>query len=691
MPKMRISVLFVLLMRASLVVCSEKEHSLANKHLFKAIEDKLYSLNKGRGVWGPQPSELRAWTSVYLPSLENNMTSVACRRDLVLMKLALDHPRTMWPLRMIDSWGKLSDGILWGNFKPLGNYHECLETSSVSQRYDVKGKYCAVSYSTFGLKKFNNTAKKGEPLRIATFPIPMGERGYSTCIPSSCTEEDLKATLVDVLEDPGVGVRCHTKDQTPEFLAGDIFVIILLSFLLMLIVVASVADVYINLIDRQTLRTGMLRFLLVFSLRTNLKKIFHISEKRPPGTIACIHGIRVLSMCWVVYGHQQIVNFTFFTNLFFFSQKTRSLFFQIIINTQLSVDTFFFMSGLLVSYGALRKVQRRGRLDVIKFFVHRIIRLMPTIALVCALNATVFRYFVSGPLSHHFDEAVRPCRTVWWKELLFVNNFFTSGGSCIEQNWYTAVDTQLYLIAPVLILSLYFDPVLGRAILYVLSLLSVLSPAMIIRYYDLPPTLIESVQGQIVMEEYRTNVYLMPWCRAGPWIVGIGTGYLLFNLRGKDIGLTPFQAVAGWTVSVFLALSVLLGTWSYQRFDNREYYDVMTQFFYGGFHRTAWALAVAWVVFVCHTGYGGAVNAFLSYPAWQPISRLTYAIFLTSFSVQLMMAYSLKTGVYYEHTTKILETCGSLFVAGVVATLASVSVELPALEFEKLFFRKSGH
>jgi hypothetical protein len=34
-------------------------------------------------------------------------------------------------------------------------------------------------------------------------------------------------------------------------------------------------------------------------------------------------------------------------------------------------------------------------------------------------------------------------------------------------------------------------------------------------------------------------------------------------------------------------------------------YNPLESTLYGGLHRAAWATAVAWLIFACHTGYGG--------------------------------------------------------------------------------------
>ena len=43
------------------------------------------------------------------------------------------------------------------------------------------------------------------------------------------------------------------------------------------------------------------KILLCFSLYTNGGKI--LSTGQPPGAITCLHGIRFLSMTWVILGH----------------------------------------------------------------------------------------------------------------------------------------------------------------------------------------------------------------------------------------------------------------------------------------------------------------------------------------------------------------------------------------------------
>ena len=54
---------------------------------------------------------------------------------------------------------------------------------------------------------------------------------------------------------------------------------------------------------------------------------------------------------------------------------------------------------------------------------------------------------------------------------------------------------------------------------------------------------------------------------------------------------------------------------------------------YGGFHRLAWALALSWVILACIKGAGGPVNTILSWPAWVPLARMSFAIYLVHMTV----------------------------------------------------------
>ncbi|KAK8751338.1 hypothetical protein OTU49_014264 [Cherax quadricarinatus] len=175
----------------------------------------------------------------------------------------------------------------------------------------------------------------------------------------------------------------------------------------------------------------------------------------------------------------------------------------------------------------------------------------------------------------------------------------------------------------------------------------------------------------------------MPWCRAGPWLVGIWLGYLIYNQGSKKATLEKWQVVAGWTAAVITGFLVVFGIWSYNTVPPMVEYDVVTQVVYGGLHRYAWACAVAWVIYASHNGYGGLVNEFLSHPVWQPLSRLTFTLYLVALTLQNLISYNSKIPYYFTHLNKVIETVGALVISGLLASVVYLTVEAPIIGLER--------
>ena len=56
--------------------------------------------------------------------------------------------------------------------------------------------------------------------------------------------------------------------------------------------------------------------------------------------------------------------------------------------------------------------------------------------------------------------------------------------------------------------------------------------------------------------------------------------------------------------------------------------------------RFTWPLAIAWVIFACHYGYGGFVNSILSCKSYVPITRLSYVAYLIHPVIMIWYLYT---------------------------------------------------
>jgi len=225
--------------------------------------------------------------------------------------------------------------------------------------------------------------------------------------------------------------------------------------------------------------------------------------------------------------------------------------FEAILQGLFSVDSFFFLSGLLVSYIFITKkdkIKNFGFLFWIKFVVHRFLRILPPYLALVVLVEPLSYYACLGPLCppQNFN-----CADYWWRNLLNINNFFQEGSMCAGWTWYLANDFQFFLISPIFLTLMATIPALAATLLC-----STLAASWMATVYvtDHPG----GVFGSSTFDIY----YDKPWCRAGPYLIGLATGWLIAGLRSRKLKPTTRRwlgAGLGWTLAAALNLSLVYG------------------------------------------------------------------------------------------------------------------------------------
>ena len=98
---------------------------------------------------------------------------------------------------------------------------------------------------------------------------------------------------------------------------------------------------------------------------------------------------------------------------------------MMILGGTVSVDTFFLLSGLLVTRSVLKELDRRKFLNVPYMYIHRYLRLTPSLAILIFVTITLYKYIGSGPL-WKAGKIFMPgtCETNWWINLLYIQNYY---------------------------------------------------------------------------------------------------------------------------------------------------------------------------------------------------------------------------------------------------------------------------
>ncbi|XP_071491770.1 nose resistant to fluoxetine protein 6-like [Diadema antillarum] len=624
-------------------------------------------------------------------------------------------------VKVVDSIGKPAAGFVVGNFAWLGHFDECSAIEGF--------RYCL---STLRLKNI-------------TVPVPQVASvvSWGLCIPESCSNLDVLSSLEYLLAKvqapfnisvvAATNVVC-AEDPPAPYDGGFIVTVLLLGLIGLLMIMGALLDKTLKSVDYKPTATSQKvvvnhragtsgtnvhqratdsgaefspgsdadlgvpeqveqkevptecarawhQFLLSFAVNLNLSKL--MNAKTSDSSISCLNGIRVISMSWVILGHttsfvlgtsivgnpQTVVNAVF------------SFGFQAIDNAFFSVDSFFFLSGLLVAYLTLgRMAKTNGHIPWLWFYVHRYWRLTPALIMTMLIQMYIKPHLGSGPIWQVQAQDVY-CPKYWWTNILYINNIVGPDG-CIGWVWYLANDMQFFIISPFLLILLYRKPILGFLCLAALSAVSVIVTGIIMAVYRYEAVLMDELNPHLNMQHpFQTTIYDKPYCRIAPYLVGMAMGYFLEKFRNRDLKLHPILVVVGWMAATAMGLALVYGLYGY--FHNHPA-TVSGSAAYMALCRLGWSACLCWVVFACRFGYAGWVNDFLSWELWIPMSRVTYGAYLLHPIIISAFQFNYRNTYYISMYTLAFEFTGIFVMAYCGAVLMGLFIEFPMANLEKM-------
>ncbi|KAK6731639.1 hypothetical protein RB195_007855 [Necator americanus] len=506
----------------------------------------------------------------------------------------------LYAAKQFDAFGKIPPGVLEVTLINPGSYRECMKLDA-----PYKVHYC------YARGVWNNQA--GNP--VAELGVRVG-----VCMPRSCSEKDIPK-LLGTVEAGGVitvnfvDSSCVPTNVTPT--TGFWIFMSLMGFFVIWAIASTVVDYILDVyyVEKKEIKNKAMDAFLAFSLYSNGSLLLNVNPPKE-GNIKSLASIRFLSMTWVASGHTLLEN-SFSESLLPVLTMWDPLLSTTILNAFLSVDTFFLLSGVLVSYlffkarPSLRYV--KNPINWIMFYVHRYLRLTPSMMFFIGFY-TVVLPFVNGPYTAALTEyvgsietRVEACEKNWWRNMLYINNFYVRGGTtkaCYNILWYLALDTQFYFIAPIFLIAFYFYPLIGGALILLCSGVSIWYVYAVTSRYDLPATIIgvfTLFTGKI--DEFFSEYYEIPWARWNPYLIGIIVGYLLAKLNERRPKLNWLVVISSWLAATAVALLSLYGPHDYMKGDNN--WNKMVRGTYNNFSRIGWSLAVSWVIVANHLGWGG--------------------------------------------------------------------------------------
>ena len=94
----------------------------------------------------------------------------------------------------------------------------------------------------------------------------------------------------------------------------------------------------------------------------------------------------------------------------------------------------------------------------------------------------------------------------------------------------------------------------------------------------------------------------------------------------------------GWFTSAALGLISMFAGYTNHAKDGRRM-ETFEYALYFSLSKLAWSLALGWLIFACHYGYGGFINTLLSFRIYLPFNRISYCAYLVHPPLMVYISY----------------------------------------------------
>ncbi|XP_055682910.1 nose resistant to fluoxetine protein 6-like [Lutzomyia longipalpis] len=600
----------------------------------------------------------------------------------------------MWAIRMLDSSAKLPSGLLNGNVNQLGDFDQCLDVLDVAEK--IRGQYCLASLQPevpdkYVRMKFLHQLLQSHSAFRSEFNDP-GHRvprfstiNWALCVPSGCSHTDIELSLLEYAKEFTAATKidlkvridkemCQTKQTLPRIdqstlIAGGVFLVVLLLAALM------------TLYDFKSTSENKNEWFLTFSLRKNTQSLF--SFTRDSNDIASVHGIRFFNAVMLIIAHKSMALFFGpYSNRTEMSEYLGQPWTVIGRAASLYTDPFIMLSGLLTTYSLYGRLQRGQPIRVVQEYAGRFLRLVPTLGALILFCTFILPLLGTGPqwnlvITTHADI----CKTTWWRNLLFIHNYFGFENMCLTHTHHVGIDTQLFILSPLIAVGLFKWP--RKTLMTILAIAGISTAA---RYHVTVTRRLANYIffGTSISQLFDTAnyMYILPAHRATVYAMGVLLGYVL--RRYRDLTLTPTQLKVGWYINTALMLVAFfgpapMGSIGYE-------YNATHAAHYAAFAPIAWCSFFAWIIFTSHLGYESLLSRLLSWEGFLVTTRLSYAIYLTQFPVFFYNVGRTRTPERYEFIPSTLRFNEFLWIA-LTSIALTLLFDTPFGNIKKLLFR----
>ncbi|CAI2349256.1 unnamed protein product [Caenorhabditis sp. 36 PRJEB53466] len=548
-----------------------------------------------------------------------------------------------WVLRWFDSLGKPAAGITEGNYYWLGDYEICEGLRSSNK---FSGKYCRIEMEVpdAGVE---SGCPQTDPLSII----------LGVCFPADCSISDL--TKVSGMYLPyKLQVECESQSR------WSMVTVMLLLALFLWLVPQAVATFQGSADDS---------ILSCFSIPENAKRTF--STRRDTPNLHMVHGLEFLLFFSIVSGMVYNYMLPYIENVAFSFEGVSSFWFHLVNNYSFQIDGLLALSAFYTTYLLFGNVLTlRSAFD---YILMRFFRFWPAYVVCVLFMYVIFPDVSSGPMWIHTDTMNR-CEAGWWKNILFINNWFNVTDTCVDFGYVISMEAQYYLILVFVIYLSCKQAFLTQIVAYIFFFASIGFTFFRAYRHELPPAPMLTLEPEPVWKIHALfdQLMLSPFSRISTYclgfIFGIGCATASEDLRERGLSYHPHKILA--VLCVLSGIYPFIGAFSYA---SKASYSPFIDSAYAALHRPLYAFALLSLIYLCHHGAFKWLNALLEWRVFGPMSKVIWSALVVAEPIILYFFSSLNKPAYATHWSTMYTSISTALLAYFISMLLDIFVTRP--------------
>ncbi|CAB3361100.1 Hypothetical predicted protein [Cloeon dipterum] len=552
-----------------------------------------------------------------LQSPEFKESSAECKRQIEIYHAAIEGLE-LWALQMLDANAKIPPGILRGNVDQLGDFEQCLSVRSPDNQ--IRGKYClpeiefklAENSSKNYVEILNLAQAKRQVTGNLTDPTFYNVANniflIGLCLPDACDEKDAVAALADqvsaLIADSPLEAEiilrkgfCRTDDPTHlSTEAISAIVLLVVPTLLSLVCWASETSFAASAEKRLSARV-----LMSLSLGRCWKLLWSRPEQHDD--LGCTNGMRAFFLILLYFLHKSaammMMPLTNKLEAFGVMNEKWTLLVKMFWNY---VDGFIFLSAVSTAYYAARTIKSGKKLNIPQMYLKRYIRFVVLLLVIAFSYTHLAPLIINGPLWMRYLEFTSTnCQGKIWTLATFTSSFNGFPNNCFDTSNHLTTDLLLYLLAPFLVIALWYQPSRSVNFIFLMCNLVVYYKYHLIQSHNLPVVAHNNYDRKSTIK--IANYLLFPAIiRLPTYMIGLCTGCYLqkinckYNLDRKIFWLG--NCIAGLMAFYCVA-------WHYETGSENYVHHYEKTLVYGLIQPFLWSFVLSWFVFICATGQAG--------------------------------------------------------------------------------------